>query len=66
MGTQAAGIMNDRSSHMTITEKKVDNLRVSKKKKNSPQKEQKLRNMTIDLAVMSQDMKTKQITIAAE
>ena len=33
VGEQAAGVMNEKSSHVTKTEKKVDNLRVSKRKR---------------------------------
>ena len=36
VGAQAAGVMNDKSSHVTITEKKVDSLKSFKKKNNSP------------------------------
>ena len=59
LGAQAAGVMNHKSSWVTLTDKKVDNLKSFKKKKNSPWKAQKLINMSIDLAIMSQDMKTK-------
>ena len=31
--TQEADVMNDKSGHVTITEKKVENLRVSKRKR---------------------------------
>ena len=44
VGTQALGVMNDKSSHVTITEKKVDNLRVSKRKRIPLEK---LRNLEI-------------------
>ena len=36
LGAQAVGAVYDKSSHVTITGKKGDNLRVSKRKKNSP------------------------------
>ena len=38
VGEQAAGVMNEKSSHVTKTEKKVDNLRVSKRKRISHKK----------------------------
>ena len=33
VGAQAAGVMDNKSSHLTKTEKKVGNLRVSKRKR---------------------------------
>ena len=33
VGAQAVGVMNEKSSHVAKTEKKVDNLRVSKRKR---------------------------------
>ena len=33
VGAQAAGVISDKSSHVTIMEKKVDNLRISKRKR---------------------------------
>ena len=38
VGAQAAGVMNEKSSHVTKTEKKVDNPRVSKRKRISHKK----------------------------
>ena len=62
VGTQALGVMNDKSfSHVTITEKKVDNLRVSKRKRIPLEKLRNLENIPIDLAGTAQDMKTKPI-----
>ena len=33
VGVQTAGVINDKSSHVTLSEKKVENLRVSKRKR---------------------------------